>query len=178
MPLIPVKTLFRRRYLKKFRSKVPTGITPLSQIRNAVTFIDASDPSFDKCKNEILSFYRDHNIHGEIFFFDFRRIEGGERLITSITNTILKRDLDWTGKPNKEKIDLMQSYEPDIFISLIPDNDFPITVMATCSTAKFKVGRVQIPGDVFDMVVKEPAGNPISEADMFKEMRKMIETVK
>ncbi|MBR1573650.1 MAG: hypothetical protein IJ652_02245 [Bacteroidales bacterium] len=162
-----VKDIFRRRYLRKFASEVPTGIIPISQVRSAVTFIDVEDTSFDKCKVDVQAFYREHGIKGEIFFFDFRKIDSTERLITSITNTILKRDLSWCGKPSQEKINLMLGSDPDLFISLVRSRDFPIEFMAKCSRARFKIGRLQIPGDTFDLVVSEPEDKVLSEAEIF-----------
>lgn len=171
------KNFFRKRCLRKFSSNATTGIIPLSNIKSMAVFLDVEDQTYDECKNEILAFARDHNIHCEIFYFDFRRIEGGERLITSITNTVLKKDLNWYGRPCREKVDLMLSYESDLFISLIEGAPFPIRYMASCSNAKFKVGRKQIPGNVFDLVIKDPNGQEVSQADIFLEIRKIIEKI-
>ena len=162
------KDFFRKNWLKKYSSTVETGIMPLSRVRSAVAFIDVEDTSFDRCKADILAFYRDNGIKGEIFFFDFRKIDSQERLITSITNTILKRDLNWCGRPSREKVDLMLGSEPDLFISLVKNTDYPIEYMAKCSRARFKIGRVQLPGDTFDMVVSEPADKVLSEAEIFQ----------
>ena len=158
----------RNRSLKKHGSQVHTNIPPLKDIRTAVTFIDVEDTSFDECKKDIMAFYRDNGIKGEVFFFDFRKISDTERLITSITNTILKKDLDIFGKPSKEKVDLMLGSNPDMFRSLVRSTDFPIEFMAKCSTARFKVGRIQLPGDPFDLVISEPEGKVLSEAEIFQ----------
>ena len=125
-----VKSFFRKKNLKKYSSTVPTGILPMDKVRSAVAFIDVEDTSFDACKIALQAFFRDYNIKGEIFFFDFRKIGNEERLITSITNTILKKDLDWSGKPNREKIDLMLGSEADLFISLIRSTDYTLEFMA------------------------------------------------
>ena len=162
-----IKDFLRKRNLKRFSSTVETGITPLSKISTAVTFIDVEDPSFDVCKAAILNFYRSNNIRGEIFFFDFRKISNEERLITSITTTVLKKDLSWTGKPSREKVDMMLGSNPDLFISLINDDSFPIEFMAKCSRAKFKIGRKQLPGGTFDIVVTDPAERAYSQAEVF-----------
>ena len=84
-----VKDMLRRHSLKKNASTEPTGFVPLSDIRSAVAFIDVEDTSFNECKNSLLLFFREHNIKGDIFFFDFRNLTEGERLITSITTTVL-----------------------------------------------------------------------------------------
>lgn len=169
-----VKDFFRKQALKKYSSTVPTGIIPLSRIKTAVTFIDVEDTSFDTCKTQIMAFYREHNIKGEIFFLDFRKIDNGERLITSIQTTILRRDLDWTGKPNKEKINIMSGNNPDLFISLVRSTDFPIEFMAKCSQARFKIGRIQLPGNTFDIVLSDHEEKPSSEEDIFKEIKNFL----
>ena len=176
--LEPVKEMLRRQSLKKNASTEPTGFVPLSKIRSAVAFIDVEDTSFNECKNLLMQFFRDHNIKGDIFFFDFRKLTEGERLITSITTTILKKDLNWYGKPSREKVTLMLDGEPDLFISLLPYNDFPIEFMASCSRAHFKVGREQLPGNVYDLVIKDPEGHRLSEAEYCKEMIRFMDKIR
>ena len=171
----------RNRALKKHRSQVHTNITPLKDIHTAVTFIDVEDTSFDACKQDIQAFYRDNGIKGEIFFFDFRKISDTERLITSITNTVLKKDLNFYGKPAREKLDLMLQARPDLFISLIAKDDYPIQYMATCCEAKFKIGRKQLPGDIFDLVISDQAGTegaPTPEDEIFKSVKELLAKVK
>jgi len=171
----------RNRSLKKHGSQVHTNITPLKDIRTAVTFIDVEDTSFDECKKDIMAFYRENGIKGEIFFFDFRKIGEAERLITSITNTVLKKDLNFYGKPSREKLDLMLAASPDLFISLIAKDDYPIQYMATCSQAKFKIGRKQLPGNVFDLVVIDQQGPdsvPLPEDEVFKSVKALLAKIK
>ena len=160
--LEPVKDMLRRQSLKKNASTEPTGFVPLSKIRSAVAFIDVEDTSFNECKNTLLLFFREHNIKGDIFFFDFRKLTEGERLITSITTTIA----------------LMLDGEPDLFISLLPTNDYPLEFMATASRAHFKIGRVQLPGNTFDLVFKDPEDRKLSEAEVCKELIKFMDTIR
>ena len=82
--LEPVKELLRRHSLKKNASPEPTGFVPLDRIRSAVAFINVEDTSFNECKNILMLFFREHNIKADIFFFDFRKLTEGERLITTI----------------------------------------------------------------------------------------------
>ena len=176
--LEPVKDMLRRQSLKKYASTEPTGFIPLSKIRSAVAFIDVEDTSFNECKNTLLLFFREHNIKGDIFFFDFRKLTEGERLITSITTTILKKDLNWFGKPSHEKVALMLDSEPDLFISLLPSTDFPLEFMATASRAHFKIGRVQLPQNTFDLVIKDPEDRKLSEAEVCKELIKFMDKIR
>lgn len=172
--LDPVKNMLRRQSLKKNQSEIPTHITPLSEIRSAVAFIDVEDTSFHECKNRILAFYREHKMKGEIFFFDFRKLGEGERLITSITTTILKKDLNWFDKPDKEKVAIMLSGEPDLFISLVKGTDYPIEYMAKCCRAKFKIGREQLSGDTFDMIFSDNPDKPSSQDEVFRKMEQIL----
>ena len=162
--LEPVKDMLRRQSLKKNASTEPTGFVPLSKIRSAVAFIDVEDTSFNECKNTLL--------------LDFRKLTEGERLITSITTTILKKDLNWFGKPSREKVALMLDGEPDLFISLLPTNDYPLEFMATASRAHFKIGRVQLPGNTFDLVFKDPEDRKLSEAEVCKELIKFMDKIR
>ena len=176
-----ITDILRNRALKKHRSQVRTNITPLKDIHTAVAFIDVEDTSFDNCKKDIMAFYRDNDIKGEIFFFDFRKIGSTERLITSITNTVLKKDLNFYGKPAREKLDLMLAAKPDLFISLINKDDYPIRYMAPCCEAKFKIGRKQLPGNVFDLVITDqaaPDGTSTPEDEIFKSVKQLLAKVK
>ena len=172
-----LKELLRRQSLRKGASEAPTGLLPLGKVRSAVVFIDVEDTSFDQCKNSVLSFFRDHGIKADVFFLDFRKLSKDERLITSITNTILRKDLNWYGRPPKEKVDLMLSGEPDLFISLVDNDSFAIEYMTRCSQAHFKIGRRQLPGDVFDLVVSDPT-ELHCEAEVFREMAALLRKIK
>ncbi len=173
-----IKDLLRRWSLRKSASSEPTGLLPLQAVRSAVAFISVEEQDFEACKNDILAFYRTHNIKGSVFFFDFRRIEKGERLITGITTTVLRKDLNWYGQPSPEKTRTMLEGEPDLFISLLPANSYPLEYMARCSKARFKVGRQQLPGNVFDLVVLNPADKKLSQREALGEIIKLLETVK
>lgn len=176
--LEPIKYLLRRHALKKNASKVDTSLLKLSAVSSAVVFIDVEDTSWEEAKNMLFSYFRNRGIRTELFFFDFRKLDEGERLITSITNTILKKDIGWWGRPSKEKLALMLPEEaPDLFISLLGNKDFPIEYLAKCSEAKFKVGRVQLPGNTFDLVLSNPEGKMVSEAEALKAMISLLEKI-
>ncbi len=172
-----IKDYFRKSALKKCGTS-PTSILPLSKISTAVALIDVEDPSFDECKQSLMSFFRANNIKGEIFFFDFRKIISGERLITSITNTILKKDTNWYGRPSSEKLVLFDSLqEPDVLISLLPYDSFTAEFTARYCKARFKIGRLRLPGNVFDLVVADPSGNPLSEAESFQAIKTILDKI-
>ena len=173
-----IKDLPRRWSFRKSASQEPTGLLPLQEVHSAVAFISVEDQQFEACKNAILAFYRENNIKGSVFFFDFRKIEKGERLITSIATTVLRKDLNWYGKPSPEKTRLMLEGKPDLFISLLPAATYTLEYLARCSKARFKVGRQQLPDHVFDLVVMDPAEKKLSQLEVFQEIVKLLETVR
>lgn len=173
-----IKDIFRKKALRKYGSRTPTCILPLSEIKSAVAFINVEDPSFDDCKEAVLAFFKENGIRIRIFFFDFRKIDSEELLITSIETTILKKDLNWLGRPDREKVEVMQQGRPDLFLSLVPGGDFPIEFMAKCSEARFKAGRRQLPGKTFDLVVSDTGDRTMSQKEAFEEMRKYILKIK
>lgn len=160
-----VKDIFRKSSLKKHASTVPTGILPLSQIKSYVAIIDVEDTTYDTCKSAILNYFRSMDIRGSVFFQDFRKIGNEDRLITSIQTTITKKDLDWLGRPNKYKLGVLDEQNPDLFISLIKEPDFAIEYMTKTSKARFKIGRKQMDGNLFDLVINDPAGKDISQLE-------------
>ncbi len=160
-----VKNIFRKRSLKRHASTVPTGILPLSQIKSYVAIIDVEDTSYDTCKTAIMNFFRSLDIRGAVFFQDFRKIGSEDRLITSIQTTITKKDLDWIGRPSKYKLGVMEKEDPDLFISLIKDPEFAIEYLTKTTKARFKIGRKQMDGNLFDLVISDPAGKNISQLE-------------
>ena len=160
-----VKDIFRKSSLKKHASTVPTGILPLSQIKSYVAIIDVEDTTYDTCKSAILNYFRSMDIRGSVFFQDFRKIGSEDSLITSIQTTITKKDLDWLGRPNKYKLGVLDEQNPDLFISLIKEPDFAIEYMTKTSKARFKIGRKQMDGNLFDLVINDPAGKDISQLE-------------
>ena len=173
-----VKNIFRKRSLRKHASTVPTGILPLNQIKSYVAIIDVEDTSYDTCKSAILNYFRSLDIRGAVFFQDFRKIGSEDRLITSIQTTITKKDLDWLGRPNKYKLGVLEDQNPDLFISLIKNPEFAIEYMARTSTAKFKIGRKQMDGNLFDLIISDPAGKDISQMESFNAIKIYLEKIK
>lgn len=160
-----VKNIFRKRSLRRHASTVPTEILPLSKIKTYVAIIDVEDSSFDACKSTIMNYFRGMDINGAVFFQDFRKIGSEDRLITSIQTTITKKDLDWIGRPSKYKLGVMEKEDPDLFISLIKDPEFAIEYLTKTTKARFKIGRKQMDGNLFDLVISDPAGKNISQLE-------------
>lgn len=169
-----VKNIFRKRSLKRHASSIPTGILPLSQIKSYVAIIDVEDTSYDTCKSAIMNYFRSMDIRGSVFFQDFRKIGSEDRLITSIQTTITKKDLDWIGRPSKYKLGVMEKEDPDLFISLIKEPEFAIEYLTKTSKARFKIGRKQMEGNLFDLVITDPAGKNISQLESWNAIKNYL----
>lgn len=148
-----IKDIFRSSRLRKMASDIPTGFIPLSEISTANVVIDVEEPGFDLLKEDILAWSKTTGIKVNIFFFDFRKLGKDELLLTSIQTTILKRELDWIGMPDMDKISTLIEEQSDLFISMVDNSCFPIDFVSKCTKARFKIGRLAYEGDAFDMVI-------------------------
>ncbi len=152
--------IFRRRKIKKFLSDVPTGFIPLDKMSTVNVIIDVEEPGFDKLREDILTWGRQHGLKVSIYFLDFRKLGKDELLLTSIQTTILKKELDWLGTPDFSKVGALM-YEPsDLLISMVDNGDFTIEFLSKCSKARFKIGRCGFEGHAYDMVI---IGNPTED---------------
>lgn len=166
---------FRKKALRKYGSRTATSILSVAEVSTAIALIDVQDTSFNECKQGLMNFFRDNRIKGEIFFLDLRKIGKGERLITSVTNTILRRDLNWYGRPSAGKLALFDNIaQPDLFISLIDDGSFTAEFTARYCKARCKVGRTRLDGDVFDIVVSDPSDRRLSEAESLEAIKQIL----
>ena len=163
---------FRNRRIRKYVSDIETGLIPLSSIKTANVVIDVEEPGFDVLKDDIMAWGRNTGIKVNIYFFDFRRIGKDELLLTSITNTILKKELDWTGMPDLKKVAGVIEEKSDLFISMVDNGNFPIDFLARCSKARFKIGRHEYDGHPYDMIL---AGG--ETADLRSEARQIFAAI-
>lgn len=173
-----IKEHFRKKMLERSRSDVPTGLLPLEQIQTAVAIVNMEEPAANLCKEELLSFFKKHDIQGEIFYLDFRKEAKDELQITSPQTTFRKKDLNWAGRPCPEKANYMRSHHPDLFISLVGKNNFPLQFLATCSQARFKIGRMQLPDQTFDLIVTHSPQQEILPAQAFVKMTEILKKIK
>lgn len=148
-----IKNIFRKRKIGKFISDIPTGLIPMKEISSVNVVMDVEEPGFDLLKADIMSWAAQAGVKINIYFFDFRRLDKEELLITSIQTTIIKKELDWIGTPDISKVMGLLGEKSDLFISLIDNGDFPIDFISKCAKARFKIGRREYEGHVFDMII-------------------------
>ena len=89
-----MKNFLRRRKIHKFESKIETSFLPIGEIKTVNAVIDVQETGFDQLKEDILAWGRANGVKTNLYFFDFRRLGKDELLLTSITNTLLKKELD------------------------------------------------------------------------------------
>ena len=166
-----IKNIFRRKFLRRYSSKQPTGLVPLSEIRSVSIVLDAQENGVDDCKEAALAYFKSKGIKVNVYFLDLSKKGEDERQITSLNNTILRKDLNWYGRPALEIIGA------DVLLSLVDNVDFPIAALAGCSGAVFKIGRVQLPGRTFDLVVEDSPSHELGPSDAFKEITRYLETI-
>ena len=148
-----INSIFRKRKIGKFISDVPTGLLPMSEIKTVNVVVDVEEPGFDVLREQILDWGRKAGVKLNIYFFDFRKLDKTELLITSIQTTIIKKELDWIGTPDMSKVIGLLGERSDLFISMIENGDFPIEFISKCAMARFKIGRCGLPGHAYDMVI-------------------------
>ncbi len=137
----PLKYVLRHFALKKSASRMPQGIVPISGIRSAAVFVDRELPGAQAAEDAVRKFFSAHGI---------------ELLILSPE----KDQLNYAGfMRRKFRMPAGAQRTEDLFVCL-SDNpmNFAAEFETRCSPAGFKVGRRQIPGDVFDLVVCPPSG--------------------
>lgn len=165
----PILNIIRNSATRKWASKVPTSLRPMSSVKSVAILMDVESWGFQESKEEIVAWFRSQGLRPDMHFFDFRRLEKGELLLTSITNTILKKDLNWYGMPDPSHI---VDINADLFISLVDNADFPVRFFSHCCRSSFKVGRQGWDGHPFDLLVSAKPG--ASTMDVFNEMKKYL----
>ena len=137
----PSSYIARKIAIKKHASTVPTGIVPMSQIRRATVFIDSFDADASPTRKAVKDYFDPLGIAVKIIC--------PQKWDINLFGW-LKPERPLDGKDPGE-------WNEDLFISMTNDDKFFASEYAArCSKAKFKVGRRQLKGKVFDLVVTNP----------------------
>lgn len=172
-----VKDTLRFFLLKRKRCKEPTAIVPLSKVHKVVTIMNVDDPQYDVCRDTIQAWYRKNDIRGEIFFIDFRKLIEKERLTTSITNTILRKDLDILGRPKADKLRVLDSLKADMVIVLPAiDDSYPLDYLVACCHAGCRVGRTGCGGGIYD--IELTPDKEMSQLEFFRAVTVWLEKIR
>ncbi|MBR4524682.1 MAG: hypothetical protein IKP15_03935 [Bacteroidales bacterium] len=158
----PLVSFCRWMALRRGRSTVPTKLLPLAKVRVAKVFVDTTVPDEDP----------ERVCRAVQQFFDYQGIP-------VLILCPAKRDVNWRGFLKKRVRGSHESRQDDLFISLAasPEN-FAAEYEARCSTAIFKVGRCQLPGDVFDLVVAVPENGESSQLAAFSAIKDYLNKIR
>ncbi len=147
----PLLAICRQLALSRNRSTLPTGLLPLSQVHGAVVYVDAL--AADEDPVNVCRAIRQ--------FFDH---QGIPVLILCPE----KSDFNLLGYLRKRSRGSRESLQEELFISLAGSPEcFAAEYEARCSTARFKVGRFKLTGDVFDLVVDTPESGEATQEAVF-----------
>lgn len=149
----------RRKSLRKFASNIPTGLHPLSAFHTAALILDFQEMDWEKAKIIAEDFFGKRGIKVNFYYNDFASLNWYGRLKTSKTN------------PNG-------ICDEDLFISLMDSDEYFVRFAAVSSRAITKVGRIQLPGDIFDIVVKGPEEAECSQSDTLGTVIEMLSLIK
>lgn len=153
----PIAKLIRRRLLRKRASTEPTSILPIDRISSATVYVGPSDED----KNELYWSIKDYF---------------GLKGIPVVILDYSPRQLNYLGyAKGARKCERTE----DLFISLSssPD-DFAAEYDARVSRARFKVGAMQLPGDVFDLVVSVPEGVEANKYAVFEAVQEYFSKIR
>lgn len=80
--------------------------------------------------------------------------------------------------PVRSKKMIRANKDTQVLLSLAPHNSWHLEYVVKRSRALFKIGRFQLPGDVFDLVVSDPEGTVYPQAEVFGRMMELVENLK
>lgn len=155
----PIKYLSRVLALRKWRSNIPHGITPLSKIKSVVVLIDANADDAVAVSRSIKQ------------FFDYKSIP-------VFVLSAQKEHLNYAGYIRKKYRLIDGVRQEDLFISLVTsEEDFAMRFEALCSPACFKVGCCPLSEDVFDMLVGPAPGFNSTQSSRFSAIKEYLSKV-
>jgi hypothetical protein len=164
----------RRRALRNSLSKIPTAIIPITDIRSATVLLDASDPACEACTKAVQAYFKSVNVKVRIIYVYLEKLEKDATPPVDRNFTLLRRDLDWCGRPSLSKLSLIFGPETDLFISLEGKNTYQAEFIASCIPARFKVGRFHLP--VYDIVCD--GTESLTQTEVFRSIEDLFTKIK
>lgn len=157
----PLKYLIRCLVMSRNRSTAAHCILPLSKITCATVLMDASAPDAEATSGAVKQFFDYQNVRLRLYKPSPRDLN---------IAGCLKRS--YRGEP-------LPASETELFISLLDNEDnFLSDYESSHSTAAFKVGRRQLSGNVFDMVITSPAGEVSSQSAVFAAVKDYLSKIR
>lgn len=146
-------TLLRKGRLKKYSSRVPTGLLPLKDIRKALVVVDGTEPGCLGYADRMKAFLEGYKIETSLIYIDLRKISKDMQVFVAGEEVITRKDVTWYGMPRMKRKGLLFSGETDLLVNLRDSSDFTGDFISRTSGARFKIGSSAYPGNPFDLVV-------------------------
>ncbi len=80
--------------------------------------------------------------------------------------------------PVRQKKFIRAYRNTQVLLSLVPGSSWHLEYVVKRSRALFKIGRTQLPGEPFDLVVSDPAGTSYPQCEVFARMMELVESFK
>lgn len=178
MKLIDNIIAFARKRSLKGCAKDPdlTGLEPLSSIGKVSVFFDADLPA----SAQLITYVSDYfNSRGKEVCV-FAMLMGMQTLNEGLQKAVFfhKEDVNWFGRLKRGKRYHTTDVGEDMFISLLGEDTFAVEYAARCSSARFKVGRKQLSGNVYDLVVSDSGSEPADQRKVFDAIMEFVEKIK
>jgi len=152
----PFITMARKLAVRRHSSNVKTGIMPLSQVTKAAVFLDTTNADANVARKVVQNYFSDKNI--PVLFIAPQQW-----------------DLNHFGWMKRNSV--IADWHEDLFVTLAGPENFASEYAARCSRAKFKVGRSQLSGNVFDLVVSDPENSLPRQPQVFNVMRELLDKI-
>lgn len=154
--------IIRRCSVRSGRSKTPTTLLPLRELKEAVVLLDWGAPDAQQTSDAIMAFFRKAGI--KVTF-----IKSGIKGLNSFGRF---RNCDRLPEGRK-----VRRHE-DLFLSLLPGSSYAEEFEAFCSPAKFKIGRGVFRDRVYDFQITDPDGAVSGQREVFETVRDFLSKIK
>lgn len=172
-----LKAIFRHRSILTAHKFKNTGLIPLSYVKTASVFLSSRHPNWEKCIVAINDFFDGINIHATIYVVLGNQKENEPAPNFKNTVYIGKDDVNWFGLVEDHIFEEKICDNVDLAISLSP-NCFSADYCIASTRAKFRIGARQEAVNLYDLVISNPKGKQMSQAETFEAITGMLSKIK
>lgn len=157
-----IENIIHRNSIRHRRSKTPTTLLPLRELKEAIVLLDWNAPDAQQTSDALVAFFGKAGIKvtfikpGSKGLNPFGRFKNRDRL------------------PEGRKV---RRHE-DLFLSLLPGSSYAEEFEAFCSPARFKIGRGVFRDRVYDFHITDPEGAVSSQYEVFGTVRDFLLKIK
>lgn len=158
--------------IRRYRSKAHTGFISLQKVNCAVVLIDADEQDAQNCADFVNAFFARCNIKVNVFAFTAAKPPVSIKGATMLA----RKDLKWFGRPKISSKHPSVDVGEDLLVNLVGSGLWGADWVASSSSAKMKVGRVQPRKDIYDLLILNSEG--FTQSEVFKQVGGILIKVK